>query len=66
MLRLLEDEQKEENKREMQLNRITDKQEQKRLGKIYSEEKGKASQRIDGLSKKHEKEVVDLANNSAM
>jgi len=63
MLRLLEDEQKEENKREVQLARVTDANERKRLAKIYAEEKGKAKSRIENLTKVHDNEIMNLAQN---
>jgi len=61
MLRLLEDEQVEENKREMELARIVDNGERKRLKNIFDVEKQKAKERIEALAKKHDQEISALA-----
>jgi len=62
MLRLLEDEQNEENKRETELARIVDNAERKRLDKIFKDEKAKAKERIEQLARKHDQEITQLAH----
>lgn len=62
MLRLLEDEQVEENKREMELARVVDNGEKKRLKNIFDVEKQKAKERIEALAKKHDQEISALAH----
>jgi len=62
MLRLLEDEQLEENKRETELARIVDPGERKRLQKIFGDEKAKAKERIETLARKHDQEISSLAH----
>jgi hypothetical protein len=60
ILKVLEEESNEENKRETELSLVTDPMERKRLSKIHGVQKAKAKERINAIMKKHEDELEEL------